>query len=388
MTKSNITVGFLTTTDPLDKRSWSGTQYRMFKALENEFEHVVKLGPVHLPKVIGHSLFHFRNFVRAVFGKKLNVFNNIWVSRYNARVLAKRIAQSPDKIDVLFCPASSQGFAYLKSDLPICYASDSSSSQIQLYYNRQQEISQLSVKHSHQIEIDAIKRSHVLTYPSTWAADYVAEHYKVDPKRIHMIEYGANLDQAPEREDVIHRDFDSTINLLFLGLDWERKGGSIAFEAFKMLLDRGHDVTMTVCGCVPPVKHPKMTVIPLLNKNIEEENKRFVELLHASHVLFLPTRAECYGIVFCEAAAFGLPVITTATGGVTTIVKHGESGLTLPVEDGPQAYADAFETLLADRDLLRRMSVITRDRYEQQLNWDVWGARVGVLLKQLATDHK
>lgn len=35
------------------------------------------------------------------------------------------------------------------------------------------------------------------------------------------------------------------------------------------------------------------------------------------HLLLLPTRAECAGIVFNEASAYGVPILLTDTGGVS-----------------------------------------------------------------------
>ncbi|WP_137463714.1 glycosyltransferase, partial [Escherichia coli] len=43
--------------------------------------------------------------------------------------------------------------------------------------------------------------------------------------------------------------------------------------------------------------------------------------------LLLPTIADCYGMVFCEAAAFGLPVVATDTGGVSSIVINERTGI-------------------------------------------------------------
>ncbi|TSA49979.1 MAG: glycosyltransferase [Sphingobacteriales bacterium] len=37
----------------------------------------------------------------------------------------------------------------------------------------------------------------------------------------------------------------------------------------------------------------------------------------------VPSRAECYGIVFAEASSYGLPSVSTDTGGVSAVVKEG-----------------------------------------------------------------
>lgn len=41
-----IKVGFLTAKNPLDKNSWSGTHFKMYQSIKNEFDEVIVLGPI------------------------------------------------------------------------------------------------------------------------------------------------------------------------------------------------------------------------------------------------------------------------------------------------------------------------------------------------------
>ncbi|MEG0850178.1 MAG: hypothetical protein RSH24_09955, partial [Flavobacterium sp.] len=62
--KEKKIVGFITASDPNDKRSWSGIHYRMYKALLNEFDEVYVLGP--MPK-------------SSALNKTLKIFNKIHI---------------------------------------------------------------------------------------------------------------------------------------------------------------------------------------------------------------------------------------------------------------------------------------------------------------------
>jgi len=62
------------------------------------------------------------------------------------------------------------------------------------------------------------------------------------------------------------KDYDAPIKFLFVGVDWKRKGGDIALETIDLLDKKGYDVHFTACGCTPPNSHPKMVVIPFLDK--------------------------------------------------------------------------------------------------------------------------
>ncbi len=80
----------------------------------------------------------------------------------------------------------------------------------------------------------------------------------------------------------------------------------------------------------------------------------------AATALWFPSiaRSEAFGLVQVEALASSCPVINTAIphSGVSWVSPHGESGLTIPMND-PRALALAASRLLADpelRDLLGR----------------------------------
>lgn len=195
------------------------------------------------------------------------------------------------------------------------------------------------------------------------------------------MQFGANLDDPPDKP-YLNKNIGSRVNLLFLGVGWERKGGDIALAGLKVLLERKHNVALVVCGCTPPVSHPGMKVIPFLNKNIESDRITFHKVLSESHILFLPTRADCFGIVFCEAAAYGLPVVTTNIGGVGSLIEHNKTGFLLAEDSSPADYADCIEQLINNPDMYRKLSIHAREKFERELNWDVWGKQMGKILKE------
>ncbi len=68
----------------------------------------------------------------------------------------------------------------------------------------------------------------------------------------------------------------------------------------------------------------------------------------------LPSHREGVPRACMEASASGLPVIATDIRGCREVVKHGETGLLVPVRD-PVALAAAIERLRSDRSLARAM---------------------------------
>ena len=97
----------------------------------------------------------------------------------------------------------------------------------------------------------------------------------------------------------------------------------------------------------------------------------------------MPSVAEAYGLVYAEAAAFGVPAVGVRTGGVPTIVVDDETGLLEEPDAGAERYAARMLALLRDRASYERMARAARRRAEQRLNWSVAGADVVTRLERL-----
>jgi glycosyltransferase involved in cell wall biosynthesis len=158
--------------------------------------------------------------------------------------------------------------------------------------------------------------------------------------------------------------------MLFLGVDWERKGGAKVVDTYRFLKNRGYDVSLTICGCNPIVDDSDITIIPFLDKNKEEDRRQLQQIMLQTHLLVLPTDADCTPIVLNEAAAFGIPVISTQTGGISSQVEHGVNGF-LALDSGD--FSRHAEILINDKDLYERMSKNALLKSQEELSWTKWG---------------
>lgn len=368
-------IAFVTASDPLDKKSWSGIYYQMYKALEGKAERVDCIGPI--PIVFMKSLAAINKLTRLFFNRGYNHKNSILLSFIHSKYLQFKVGNT--KYDYIFAPAASTEVAFLNTNIPIIYYADSSFGQLNEYYDTYSNLFDFSVKESNYIEQKAILKASFLVYSSDWARDFVRKEYKrrCDPI---TIPFGANVD---DRIEVAPKSIsrNQSVNLLFLGVNWERKGGDIVFKTFKKLLEANHDVTLTVCGCIPPEEHPKMTVIPFLNKNNAADEAKFISIFQESHFLFLPTQADCTPIVFCESSFFATPIITRDTGGVSEVVKNGVNGYCLPGNASIDDYCKTIQNLIADEREYEKLSISSRKLYEERLNWDKWAYSLLDLMK-------
>jgi glycosyltransferase involved in cell wall biosynthesis len=110
--------------------------------------------------------------------------------------------------------------------------------------------------------------------------------------------------------------------------------------------------------------------------------ERLSRLFSQARFLLLPSRAECNANVFAEACAFGVPVLATQTGGVSTTVRDGVNGRTFALAAPPAVYADYIEDMLAAPIAYRELATGAYEEYRNRLNWGVAAATVMRLLEQ------
>jgi phosphatidylinositol alpha-1,6-mannosyltransferase len=93
---------------------------------------------------------------------------------------------------------------------------------------------------------------------------------------------------------------------------------------------------------------------------------------------------EGFGIVFLEAAAFGVPQVAGASGGAPEAVLEGVTGLVVDNPSDPGALAEAIRTLLAEPQLRRRMGRAARTRVQESFDTDVLASRLAEALAGVA----
>lgn len=388
-TKPTIRVGFLSAHNYLDLTQWSGTLFYMQQALTQNGVHVTHLGTPKVYPSWQRKLLYYREYFKdALVPRSFHPpVQQQWLSQ-----VEKQICQSD--CDFIVAPIASKEIAALNTSVPIIYLSDTTARlfcQEQHYTYVQGQKSQMNQAALAEIEtfeaIALTKAEHVI-YPSQWAAQSAIEDYGVASSKVSVIPFGANLEHAPTAAEVSKNRQTNPLDpyrLLFIGMDWQRKGGEIAFQTLLNLLHRNINAELVVVGTVPPphIHHEKLTVIPHLDKNSPRQRQRLNQLLEQSHFLLLPSRAECYGIVLCEASAFGLPVLTTAVGGISTIVKDGRNGYKLPLNASSSDYGDRLVQALTDPAHYQQLTLLSRTEYDQRLNWNSWAEGVSAILLSL-----
>ncbi len=210
-----------------------------------------------------------------------------------------------------------------------------------------------------------------LLLSSDWAAISAIDLYGLDPENVLLAPMGAGLLDEPSATAL--RSADGPLRLLFVGYEWERKGGPLCLHTLRVLRSRGIETELHVVGAPHPGREAGLIYHGVLAKSDAEQRTKLRNLFASSSFFFMPSRAEAYGLVYCEAAAFGLPSVATDTGGVGTIVQDGVTGLLLPIDAQAEAYADRILQVWQNSAAYNAMQVAARIDFQERLNWQAWG---------------
>lgn len=202
------------------------------------------------------------------------------------------------------------------------------------------------------------------------------EDYGIPPERVSVVPPGINLKTYPCPDRRAAHEDERPFTALFVGYDFLRKGGDLLVKLAQEPEFRDvqfNFVTRAFQGPAPRNVRVLDDVTP--------NSPRMVGLLREADIFVLPTRADSHSVASLEAMAMGLPVITTAVGGVVDVVRDGETGYLVPIDDLP-SLADRLIRLRKDRELRLRMGLCGRERVESHFDGDVIAAQVVDILKR------
>lgn len=363
-------IAFLHVNDIKNKLVWSGAPYSMYKEFKKSDNEVIILKPIpavflFLIKVLYKikSILTGKNFLNFM-NRELSLVTSWWFGKQNL-----------NDYDLLIVPAGSSIIARLETTTPIIYVTDVTFKVNAGYNTGFMNLHNNSIEDANSIEYEAFNKASIIAVPSNWAYNSVLNDYDIDPSKVIITEFGANFDILPTRARALDRNYNTNhLKLLFIGRVWKNKGGDIAYETFKILKERGLNVSITFVGSVPPyeISDNNVRIFPFLDKNNNKHAEILSNLYLESHFHILPTRSDAFGMVFCEASAHGLPSISTDTGGVSNAVRNEENGYCLSPDAKAEEYADLIQNIWQDKEKYRNLVLSSRNTYEKVLNWTVW----------------
>jgi glycosyltransferase involved in cell wall biosynthesis len=366
-------IGYVTSYAATDVRSWSGTGYFMAEALRGAGAELDVIdGLPHRWRLADRLA---ARVSRAALRRRYLYDREARVLKGYAREVTDRLVGSD--VDVVLSPGSLP-VAYLDVGTPIAFWTDACFAGMVGFYPEFSDLSRRSLTAGNRAEQAALDRASQVFYSSEWARQSAIANYEVDAEKLHVVPFGANIANPAPTEEVARwvseRDEDSC-KLLFLGVDWERKGGEVAVAVTERLNRSGRRTELVTAGAQPSrsaENSPLVTSMGFLSKEAERDRLRLREAFASSHFLLLPARADCSPMVLAEACAFGVPVLANAVGGIPTIVRDGVNGWLVEPDGGMvDRYAELIASSIEDRAAYQELAMSARREFQTRLNWEV-----------------
>ena len=199
----------------------------------------------------------------------------------------------------------------LRVPIPVVYVGDTTSELQNTYYN----VSEPTRSFLNRIERLAIHHADRVVYSSEWAKDSAVSFFHASPDKVSVVEFGANLPDLLTQWSPLPA-CPECCQLLFVGKEWGRKGGDLAYETFRELHRRQFPCELTIIGSVPSdfVPDEGVTVFRHIDKARQDGLEQLAQEYEKANFLLLPTEYDCYGIVFAEAFGVWRPLLGAECG--------------------------------------------------------------------------
>ncbi len=153
---------------------------------------------------------------------------------------------------------------------------------------------------------------------------------------------------------------DNEIRLLFVGGDFQRKGGDILLDWFKKY--NKPELKMTMVTNHPLEKYPGITV----ENNVQYGSSKHVEIFKNQDIFVLPTNCDSYPSVLGEAACAGLAILTTKYAlGASEVIENGRNGY---ICDSQEELLEKLIMLTRDKNLISSMKQNSRMLMENKFS--------------------
>lgn len=167
---------------------------------------------------------------------------------------------------------------------------------------------------------------------------------------------------------------------------WDKGVGEF-IEAARQLTDAGINARFILVGAPDPANPGSVPEEKLRNwqgrPGIEWLGRRddIPAVLQTAHIACLPSYREGLPKSLLEAAACGLPIVTTDSPGCREVVRDGLNGFLVPIRDA-HSLASALKKLIENDELRHRMGHQSRQRAEREFSLDA------VIAQTLALYHE
>jgi len=201
---------------------------------------------------------------------------------------------------------------------------------------------------------------------SRFCAESVIEDYGVAGEKVLVASTGINIALPAE----ISRPAADRPVILFVGGEWKIKGGPELVSAFRMVKEKIPACELWLVGSRPQELPDGVKALGRVTPG------ELSELFQKATLLCVPSKIERASMVALDAAAYGLPVITTPHGAGSERIRDGVTGFLVDPSD-TRSFSAAILRVLGDPALAVSMGMAGRKMVEEEFTWQAVGTRIG-----------
>lgn len=205
------------------------------------------------------------------------------------------------------------------------------------------------------------ERCNAIFTMSRWLADYMIKECSIPAEKVFPVGAGINMDVSRIRDDK-----KSGKRILFVGKDFERKGGYLVLAAFELLQRKYNNAYELYL--VGPIQNPVKNSIEGVHFIGNIPNSEVSDYYNLCDIFCMPSYFEAYGIVLVEALCYGLPCITRNKYAMAEIIQDGQNGYLLQ-DDNVDTFALKMYELLIN-DTIKEQVKHKRTEYLANYSWE------------------
>lgn len=203
------------------------------------------------------------------------------------------------------------------------------------------------------------------------------EDYNCDPERVITVGYGANF-IAPS---IVGHRYDKQV-ALFVGFDFERKGGPELLQAWSEVRRWLPNAQLWIAG----PRHPSRQLPGVHWLGRVTDRQKLAQLYQAATVFVMPSRFDPSPGVYLEAMGHGIACIGADRGAIPEIIKPGVTGRLIS-NGNTDALAETLIELLSDPAEAERLGQAAYSEIQRSFTWDVVVARMAPYVEQAVAEH-
>ena len=221
-----------------------------------------------------------------------------------------------------------------------------------------------------------LKYSKNIRVVSKVSAKNISKFYRADKNKMKVTPVGITLNPSIH-DDIIKKksiEFKKILTILFIGRLEEQKDLKLWLDTAFLLLSKNHNIEFKIIG-----GGKKLNMVKSLIKNSPHKKKfhvlgelsykkLFIHYLNAD-LFFLSSHHEGFGRVILEAMRFGLPCVSTGSGGPEDLIENNINGFIVN-NRSPKKISDKIYSILDDHNLFRKMSKASLRKAEVTFSFD------------------